>query len=107
MEDKVKSIFQNDTYNCDLELFKELGLTPFNNIDNGTKHFVGRVMVEENSSYVDLYVTCFPAQFWREIIFDQDTGLTTEVSTGSGSLNRYWPTFKLIAEGFIAVENAS
>ena len=90
------------TYSWDLELFQELGLTPFSS-DNQEELFVGEYKLPHyDKANIKIWVTCMPAQFWRfEIETDEDKKF--EVSTGSGSMSDYWSSVLKVAEGMLVV----
>lgn len=90
------------TYSWDLELFQELGLTPFSS-DNQEELFVGEYKLPHyDKANIKIWVTCMPAQFWRfEIETDEDKKF--EVSTGSGSMSDYWSIVLKVAEGMLVV----
>jgi hypothetical protein len=77
------------TYSHDLPLFNELGLEPFKTTVHKKIH-VGTV-TKEDGSYADIWMTGAPAQFWEFKVFDSSSGRLYEISTGSGSLSKYWP----------------
>ena len=90
------------TYSWDLELFQELGLTPFSS-DNQEELFVGEYKLPHyDKANIKIWVTCMPAQFFRfEIETDEDKKF--EVSTGSGSMSDYWSSVLKVAEGMLVV----
>ena len=90
------------THSWDLELFQELGLTPFSS-DNQEELFVGEYKLPHyDKANIKIWVTCMPAQFWRfEIETDEDKKF--EVSTGSGSMSDYWSSVLKVAEGMLVV----
>jgi hypothetical protein len=92
------------TYSSDWSLFKTLGLKPFIDIPTGKEYFVGEVKFK-NGSDVMVWVCATPAQFWKFNVFIAEYNKTIKVSTGSGSLNDFWNTIKLIAENMIDVES--
>lgn len=92
-----------DTYQSDLPLFDKLGLEPFEGIEHN-EHEVGRVAVGTDGSYVDVFVSCYPAQFWRFLMYRADTKDTIEMRTGSGALADYWPGAYQMARGMANVE---
>lgn len=87
-----------DTYSSDLALFKKLGLEPFEDADTNERS-LGRVAVDDDGSYVDVFVACYPAQFWRFVIHRADSKETLEMRTGSGTLSAYWPAVEPFAQG--------
>jgi hypothetical protein len=96
-------VFTASTYTSDRALFRRLGLTPFKDVPSQTTLELGRVSVGDDGSYVDITVTCMPAQFWRFTIYRASSKDTLTLNTGSGGLNEYWPTAKLFAEGMLSV----
>lgn len=88
----------SDTYASDLDLFKQLGLEPFTG-GGQAERYAGRVAIGLDGSYVDVFVSCYPAQFWRFIIHNAETGKTCEMETGSGSLADYWRAVDIFAKG--------
>ena len=91
------------TYSSDRQLFKTLGLKFFTNIPTGKEYFVGEVKFK-NGSIVKVWVCPAPAQFWKFEIFVPQSFKTTNVSTGSGTLENFWDAIKLIAEDMLDVE---
>lgn len=85
------------TYSSDRPLFKSLGLTPFTDIPANKEHFVGEVKFK-NGSIVKIWVCPLPAMFWKLEVFIAKSKRTAVVSTGSGTLNDFWNTIKLIAD---------
>ena len=92
------------TYNCDLELFKELGLKPFcfdmNKVKNRTK-YVGKVKASKGK--VKIWMQGHPAQFWQFEVEDTEGGNKYFISTGSGALTDFWPTIKKMARNMFVV----
>jgi hypothetical protein len=62
-------MFPVSTYIRDRVLFSELGLAPFKDVPSQTTLEIGRESVGDDGSYVDIAVTCMPAQFWRFRIY--------------------------------------
>jgi hypothetical protein len=101
----MKNPFLGHTYNCDIELFNQLGLKPFTNIEHQNEFSVGEVKKENGT--VKVWVQCFPAQFWRFQIQSSECNKIYECKTGSGSLNDFWPFVELILNGMFVIENVS
>jgi hypothetical protein len=93
-----------DTYERDLPLFKQLGLTPFEGNVDQKRFKVGTVFI--HGGKVDVFVTCFPAMFWRFEIADS-SGKKSVMRTGSGTLSEYWPIVEKIVSGMISVWNVN
>ena len=87
------------TYIDDKYLFDKLGLKTFS-LENNTEFYCGQVNFEDKS-YVKVWVSCYPAQFWRFEVFCADTGKLHYFKTGSGSFRDYYPSMKFFAEGMI------
>lgn len=91
------------TYRVDLELFNKLGLNPFT-VHDKEELFVGEYKVPEyNNVIIKIWVSCWPAQFWRFEI-DTSEGGKYSVETGSGSLTSYWDSVMQIAESMFVVK---
>jgi hypothetical protein len=88
-----------ETYMWDRKLFAELGLEPFRT-DNNKKLKVGRVPGAAPGSYVDIWVSCYPAMFW-EFRGMSEEGQRFRFKSGSGSLVEYWPAVKLFLTGML------
>jgi hypothetical protein len=101
-EAEMSSLFESSTYTRDLLLFKGLGLKPFSKAKHGEELFVGKVRIQETGT-VDVFVTCFPAQFWRLVIHSTE-GRDITLKTGSGTLQDYWPIAQKFAESMVVVE---
>jgi len=100
----VKNLLNTaSTYSSDRPLFKTLGLMFFTDIPTGKEYFVGEVEFK-NGSIVKIWVCATPAQFWKFEIFVAQSFKTTNVSTGSGTLENFWNSIKLIAEDMLDVE---
>ena len=97
-------LFLGDTYSIDKKLFKKLGLNIFKDLHNDEQYYIGEFLLEDNS-YIRLWVTCCPAQFWEAEIFESQTQTKTIIETGSGTLTDFWLTFLGIAKGMIAVKS--
>ena len=91
-----------ETLKKDLPLFAQLGLPPFK-AKGGERTLVGRVPFKDGS-YVKVWVTAAPAQFWHFEVYCVEGDRIHKVSTGSGSLSDYWPTVRLLAEGLLVVD---
>lgn len=64
---------------------------------------LGRIYGEEDGSYIKAKVMPMPAQFWEFEVCCAESGTTHNISTGSGGLEDYFPTMKLIAQGMIVI----
>lgn len=91
------------TYERDYALFKSVGFDLFD-IEVNAQHFVGTYKTDSGGK-IDVWVMGFPALSWKAKIVGGDTLETTILSTGSGALSDYWPTFLLFAEEMIGVIN--
>ena len=92
------------TYHVDRPLFKKLGLDLFT-FNDQDEHYVGKViLVDYDNSYVELWVRCMPALFWRARVYCAESDKIYNVETGSGSLSTFWDGFKQIAEGMLVIE---
>jgi hypothetical protein len=87
---------------ADLGLLRELGLQAYSG-STGQEFFLGEVAVDNDGSCVRIWVTGYPAQFWRFWIYCADTQKVSRVETGSGILRDYWPMAKAIAQGMLVV----
>jgi len=87
------------TFSRDLELFEELGFTPFE-IDTHKDHYVGTFNYKDGS-YIKLHVHCMPAMFWTVEIYCDGSEEVHNLETGSGALSDFWDTFELFATGMI------
>lgn len=94
---------RSKTYLSDRDLFKELGLQPFD-VKTHEESYIGNVSFE-NGSYVNLWVTCAPAQFYRAQIYDAEGKVKYEVSTGSGAFENHWPLFKALAQNMLVIDS--
>lgn len=92
------------TYSSDKPLFKLLGLMPFTDIPTNKKYFVGEIKFK-NGSVAKIWVCPMPALFWKFEVSVAESKKTTNVSTGSGALAKFWNAIKLIAEDMLDVEN--
>lgn len=86
-------------------LLEQLGLKIFKNLPSFCEHFIGKVFFDK--SYVRITLYAMPSHFWKFEIFDADSGKKTFASTGSGSLNYFWPTVKLIAENMFVIDKVT
>ena len=75
----------------------------FTDIPTGKEHFVGEVKFK-NGSVVKVWVCPAPAQFWKFEVFVAQSFKTTNISTGSGTLENFWNAIKLIAEDMLDIE---
>lgn len=99
-----KSIFGSaTTYTSDFDLFRRLGFKRFS-IDDKEYHIVGIYKLPDyNTAEIKVSVMCWPAQFWKfEIKTNEGTYFT--LTTGSGSLDDFWATMILFAQGMIGVK---
>jgi len=87
-------------YSEDVKLFESLGLK-FPVVHHSQEVEIGTVTLYE-SAKVTIWVDQIGAVFWRFKIVDIDKR-THHISTGSGSLSRFWPTIKLIANGAMTI----
>jgi hypothetical protein len=87
----------------DHTIFDKLKLPLFNDINHGQLTHVGDVVVNEVNT-VRVFVTCMPAQCWEFEVYNKETDCTYRLSTGSGTLNNYWPSVELIASGMLVVD---
>jgi hypothetical protein len=94
-----------ETLKTDLLLFKELGLTPFR-AKLGERTLVGKVQLG-SGSYVKIWVSAAPAQFWYFEVYCAESEKVYKVSTGSGSLTSYWESVRKIAEGLFIIDEIS
>lgn len=92
----------NTPYRDDLPLFQELHLEPFS-CKMWDKTFVVKIETEEG--WMEINVTCAPAQFFDFKIFCKDSGEVTEITTGSGTLRQYYPFAEQIMQGMIVVKS--
>lgn len=60
--------------------------------------------VQGDGYSIELFVSAFPACFYKAIIYSKDSNKTFTVSTGSGCLEGYWDTFLNFANGMLVVE---
>ena len=97
----LQGVFNTSTYAGDMKIFRELGLKPFKNISGD--YYVGEAALP-NKSKVKIWVYAAPAQFWKFEIYDAETGKTTTASTGSGRLEEFWPTVRLMAENMFVID---
>lgn len=91
-----------NTYDEDLPLFLQLGLSPFKvkahaDVNCGTVRIGTRAIV-------DVSAHCMPAQFWTFVIHLKQPKRRLTLSTGSGLLSEYWPIIEKFADGMIAVD---
>ena len=93
-----------NTYSIDKKLFKELNFNTFNNLNHEEQYYIGQFDLED-TSYIRLWVTCYPAQFWEAEIFEAQTQTKTIIETGSGALTDFWHTFLGIAKGMIVIKS--
>ena len=91
-----------ETYHSDLPLFKKLNLKPFKTVC-GEKIHLGKVMIDDDGSYVDIWVEGAPAQFFTFHIYCAESGHKWKVNTGSGTLTQYWSAVKAMAQGCFEV----
>jgi hypothetical protein len=91
-----------ETLKIDLPLFAELRLLPFKAC-RSERALVGKVTLA-GGSYVKIWVTAAPAQFWHFKVYCAENSKVHKVSTGSGSLSDYWPSVRLMAEGLLTVD---
>ena len=97
-------IDRSTPYSVDLPLLRRLKLDTYD-VPVQTEHFIGEVELPPGST-VSIWVTGYPAQFYRFEVFSAETGMITKFSTGSGSLTEYWPTAEGIADGMIVFESS-
>lgn len=64
---------------------------------------LGKIYIAPNKSYVKAKVTPMPAQFWEFEVYNAETNKKHIVSSGSGVLEQFFPTAKLIADGMLSV----
>ncbi len=86
-----------ETYSCDKPLLAELGLQAFKG-KVWEEVFVGEVKTDNDGSYVKIWVTGAPAQFYRFETYCADNGKRYTATTGSGNLKTFWPMVKAMAE---------
>lgn len=98
----MQNYFLGNTYEVDKSLFKDIGFEEFHNVVCWEEYYVGRFELEDDS-YIMLWVTPTPAQFWKAEIYDKSKKRKTIIETGSGSLTKYWDTFLGIAKGMIVI----
>ena len=92
------------TYREDIPLFQRLGLKLFK-FDDKEEHYLGEYKLPNyEDAKVKISVECWPAQFWRFEIISSE-GEKYKLSTGSGTLSRYWESILLFAEGMIVIKN--
>jgi len=89
----------NHSYLQDVELLKELKLAAWS-AKRCEEKKIGIVVCDEST--VEIFVTCYPAQFYKFII--KVGSKVYEMTTGSGSLSDYWPMAKAIAENMVVVK---
>lgn len=97
----VNGLSEASTYAGDLKLFRQLGLKPFKNISGD--HYIGEVK-QSNDSHIKIWVHAAPAQFWKFEIYDAESGKKTTASTGSGRLEVFWPTVKMMADNMFVID---
>jgi hypothetical protein len=92
-------------YEDEIKLFEKLGLKVFKNLPTHCEHFIGKVFFDK--SYVRIFVYGMPSHFWKFEIYDAESRKKTFASTGSGSLNSFWHTVKLIAENMFVIDKVA
>lgn len=94
-------------HKADITLLKALGVdtAAYENARLPREEFFLGTVVKHGYT-VDIFVTSCPACFYTARITNTE-GKRFQVSTGSGTLERYWPVFEQIAEGMVEVENIS
>ena len=94
-------------YEHDIKLLNKLGLPVWQSKLN-EEIYIGEVfpVIKENgkSISIKIWVTCMPAQFYRFIVHNTEQDIYCEVSTGSGSLVKYYPMALSIADGTLVVK---
>lgn len=90
------------TYSDDVPLFQKLGFTPAK-YPIWKRVEVGEVSLFDGQAKVKISVEAAPAQFWFAEITDTE-GKVWNISTGSGALSDFWPTFELFANGMLSVK---
>jgi hypothetical protein len=73
-------------------------LEPFEEIENYSHLKLGRVSVGKDA-WVELEVSGAPCLFWFFVIHRDSDDKTFKVTTGSGSLQTYWPIAEVLAVG--------
>lgn len=94
--------FTASTSSSDFLLFKIIGLKVFHKIPCNIEYYAGEVELE-NHSTIKVWVYPAPAMFWKFEVYVAETENTVIVSTGSGTLNDFWNSIKLIAEGMLDI----
>jgi len=96
------------TYICDLPLFSKLRLTPFHKHMRDARDYFDVGTVVHDEATVAVSVCCLPAMFWRFEIKRAGDGTPQRnyvISTGSGTLEDYWPFIEQILTGMLVVES--
>ena len=101
MQKTYRKFHRNNTSQEDIPLFKKLGLTPFSNLTCHQLHYIGEV--KEGKSYVKIYVTCEPAQFFDFEFYDDSHHTLIHIKTGSGCIADFWPTIEKMMQGMLVV----
>jgi hypothetical protein len=97
------NIITAKTYSKDYDLFAKLGFKRFS-IDDQFKTLIGTYSFDDES-FIKVWVTCFPAQFWHFEIYCAEVDKTYYFATGSGCLSDYWNSIELIATGMLCQSN--
>lgn len=95
-------LFGNSTtYEVDKPLFRKLGFKEFS-IGHRDKTLVGTHNTDDYA--VNIFVECYPAQFWTFEIKEKESDKVIELNTGSGSMSEYWGTVELIIDGMLKIK---
>lgn len=91
----------------DIKLLNILGLPTWEAKLN-EETYIGEVFPTKKeigkSISIKIWVTCMPAQFYRFIVNNPSQDIYCEVSTGSGSLAKYYPMALSVADGTLVVK---
>lgn len=94
-----------ETLRKDLKLFAKLELPPFK-VRRGERTLVGKIKLKDGS-YIKVWVTAAPAQFWHFEVYCAENDRVHKLSTGSGSLSDYWNAIRMMAQGLLVVEESA
>jgi hypothetical protein len=64
---------------------------------------LGKIYETENGSYVEATITPVSAQTWKFRIYSKDSESFYYITTGTGELEKYWESLKLLADDMMVI----
>jgi hypothetical protein len=92
-------------FDRDRAFLKSIGIDYQGQPSHMERTYLGQAIIE-NDATIDLSVLVMPASFWYAEILTVE-GKQYSLSTGSGYLSAFWPSFVLVAKGMLSIREKS